>query len=90
MIGTFVEGSAGRHWLRLTAAADPPGIYFMVFKQWEHHGAGEVPDGALELPKIRNWHMLSPVQLSELTKTLVTTYNAVVFAVEDLELQKKK
>ena len=89
MIGTFVEGPAGRHWLRLTAAADPPGLYFLVFKQWEHHGAGQVPDGALELPKIRNWHMLSPVQLSELTKTLVTTYNAVVFAIENLELHKK-
>lgn len=58
------------------------GEYFLIFKQWEHHGSAVLPEepDRLDLAKIRCWRSLSNAQLHELTKSMLDATNAVVFS----------
>ena len=67
------------------------GEYFLIFKQWEHHGSAVLPEepDRLDLAKIRCWRSLSNAQLHELTKSMLDATNAVVFSFQPVGMLRR-
>ena len=89
-VATWVESKQGQCWGILDTGCDKPGLYAIIFKQWEYHGSGFPPDDAKQLPWIRDSGRMDWAQLVRLTRALMDTYHAVAFVVwEDADQHQK-
>ena len=80
-VGTWVEGPAGKCHFVLEEGVDGPGLYILIFKQWEYHGAEITPETFNRIPIIRNWGDLKEEQLLRLVAEHMRAYNCAAFCV---------